>query len=154
MTVTYHHDRSTDRESLSEELRRARAEAKQLKSEFVAIGADLRALGAEELKLLRAETSEMMSATTRSLALGAGTLVAASLAAVFAALAITFAVATALPLWLSAFVTTALLVSLAIGCGVLARREFNRIRILPKRTLESIQEDVAWARNQMTFSAK
>src|SRR5918999_5467466 len=66
----------------------------------------------------------------------------------FLFLAVMFALALVLPLWAAALATTGLLAILAIGAGFIAYRQFRQVRLIPKRTVESVKEDVKWARSQ------
>jgi apolipoprotein N-acyltransferase len=72
----------------------------------------------------------------------------------FLFLAVMFALALVLPLWAAALATTGLLAILAIGAGFIAYRQFRQVRLIPKRTVESVKEDVKWARSQWNSNGK
>ena len=60
-----------------------------------------------------------------------------------------FALATVMPPWAAAFIVA---VVLAAGAGLLlnvGRKRLQEVHPKPKQTLESVKENVAWAKRQM-----
>jgi len=135
-------------------LRRGRAEVDRLRDEVREINDDLRVLAEKQATLARTEVREQVSLSTRALGFGAGAFGLANLAAVFVFLTIMFALWVATPMWVAALITTLLLVTCAAICGFVAYRMFKRISFTPKRTLDSLREDVTWVKQQLNFNAK
>ena len=125
-----------------------------MREEAMGIFADLQALARKEVQLAKAELSETVGFTTRSLAFGGAALLMALLTAVFVFVTVLFVLDTFMPLWAAALVTTLILGALTALAGFMALQQFKRISVVPKRTLESVREDVTWAKSQMSFSEK
>ncbi len=103
----------------------------------------------QEIALARAE---LMDRVAR---LGVGAvLVAAGAALLFAALlalaaAAILALALVLPPWAAALVVGAVLLLAGFGLVVKGRHDLAARGLLPRRTLKTLREDAAWAREQM-----
>jgi uncharacterized membrane protein YqjE len=149
VTTTY---QRTD--GISGQLRRGRDEVERLRDEVREINDDLRVLADKQAALAKTEVREQLSLSTRMLGLGAGALVFANLAAVFVSLTTMFALWVVTPMWVAALITTLLLVACAAFCGFVAYSMFKRLSFTPKRTLDSLREDVTWVKQQLNFSAK
>jgi len=149
VTTTY---QRTD--GISGQLQRGRDEAKRLQDEVREINEDLRVLAEKQAQLAKTEVQEQLSLSTRVLGFGASALVLANLAAVFVFLTIMFALWVVTPMWVAALITTLLLVTCAAICGFVAYSMFKRLSFTPKRTLDSLREDVTWAKQQLNFNAK
>ena len=106
-------------------------------------------LARREVELAKAE----LAAKGRSLGIGAGDLGAAGLVAVLALGALTatviLALAQAMDAWLAALIVTVVMAAVAAALGLAGR---NRIRAatppVPEQTVETVKEDVEWAKNQ------
>ena len=149
MTTTY---QRTD--GLGGQIRRGRDEVERLRDEVREINQDLRVLAEKQAALAKTEVREQLSLSTRVLGFGAGAFVFGTLAAVFVFLTIMFALWVVTPMWVAALITTLFLVSCAAICGFVAYRMFKRLSFTPKRTLDSLREDVTWAKQQLNFNAK
>jgi len=141
-------------DGISGQLRRGRDEVERLRGEVREINEELRVLAEKQTALAKTEVREQLSLSTRVLGLGAGAVVFANLAAVFVFLTIMFALWVVTPMWVAALITTLLLGSCAAICGFVAYRMFKRLSFTPKRTLDSLREDVTWAKQQLNFNAK
>jgi hypothetical protein len=112
------------------------------------VTSDLSTLMRQEFELAKAE----MKAEAGKAGKGAGMLGGAGFAgymlAIFASLALMFALDLAMPLW-----TAALLVAVLYGVvGYVlyskGRKELNKVDPTPRQTVETLKEDVQWAKNQ------
>lgn len=140
------------RDSLGDDLRRGRDEARGLGEEAGQIAQDLRDLLRSEVQLAKAETREQINLAIRSAIWGAVAALCALLALVFVALTIMFALWVVLPMWLSALIVTAGLFVIAGLAGLMAYARIKQISVVPKRTVSSLKEDVAWAKAQLKSS--
>ncbi len=141
-------------DQVQEQLRWSREEARTLGAQVGDIAADLRDLAALEARLARAEMKEQLALSARNIALGAGALLFSLLALTFAFLTVMFALWVALPMWAAALITTLILLGIAGTAGFLAYDGLRQVKVKPERTLQSIREDMAWARDQMRSSAR
>lgn len=116
---------------------------------FSQLGSELGTLIRQEIRLAQTEMSEkatMFGRGAAMLAIGAVVLYAGLLALL--ATAVIILAALGVPWWLSALVVTA--VVLLVGM-MLVQRGLERLRrtsLTPKQTVESIREDVQWAKEQ------
>src|SRR5690349_4900563 len=100
-------------------------EVSTLADEVSSLTDDFRALGRLEAELARAETKEQVRLLSRSAGFGAGAAGLAFFAALFSALTLMFVLYVFLPLWLSAFITTAILAVGAFMLYLSARSELK-----------------------------
>ena len=120
-----------------------------------ALTRDLSLLVRQELELAKAEMAEK----GRVAALGLGMIGGASLVALMAAGALTACAVLVLALFLPAWLA-ALLVAAALGATayLLAMRGRTEIRkagnLIPEQTIETIEEDVEWAKARATSARK
>jgi uncharacterized membrane protein YqjE len=142
------------REPLTEQLRRAPDDLRELGEEVAAIATELGVLVRKEGELARAELREEIGASMRALAFGGVAAVCALLTLVFAGLGLMFALDLAMPLWAAALITTGVAALTALLLGLLARASLKRATAGPQRTINSLKEDVTWARRQLNWSAK
>lgn len=147
-------ERSEDREPLFDQIRRGEEEVQRLRIDFIAIAEDVKLLARKETELARAEVREQVGHVKRGVMLGGVALVAAALGAVFLLVSVMLILDTFMPLWLAAPITTLGIGAVAVFAAAFAVQHFKRISLTPKRTMQSIREDVTWAKNQMRSSAK
>lgn len=138
------------RDGLGEDLRE---ETRGLGEEAGQIAQDLRNLLRSEVQLAKAETREQIQLAIRSAIWGAVAALCALLTLVFIALTSMFALWVVLPMWLSALIVTAGLFLIAGLAGLMAYARIKQISLVPKRTVDSLKEDVAWAKAQLKSSA-
>lgn len=137
----------TGQESLRDQLTRGREEVQQVRIDFMAIAGDVQVLARKEVELARAELSEQVAHVTRGAALGGVALVMALLTLVFVGITTMLVLDTFLPIWLAALITTLAVAAIAVIAGVVAMRQFKSISLTPKRTMQSIREDIQWVRS-------
>src|SRR4029079_12551455 len=93
---------------------------------------DMGVLAQKEMDLARAEMGESVSNLTRAVLWGAATVVLAGLMLIFAATTLMLALNEAFSLWLSALITTGVLLVLMSIAGVLMRMWIGRISVTPQ----------------------
>lgn len=138
--------------SLGAAWRRGRDEARGLGEETAGIAADLRSLLQSEVELAKAEMREQAGLAAKIAAWGAIALVMSMVMTVFVFLTVFFALDTVMPDWLAALVTTALLAVLAAFAGWMAYSRVKSMTVVPKKTIDSVKEDVRWAKGQLRSS--
>jgi len=120
-----------------------------------ALTRDLSLLVRQELELAKAEMAEK----GRVAALGLGMIGGASLVALMAAGALTacavLVLALFLPAWLSALLVAAALGATAYLLAMRGRTEIRKAgNLIPEQTIETIEEDVEWAKARATSARK
>lgn len=142
------------RQPVSEQLRQGRDELRGIREDVSGIVADVGELFAKELQLARAELQEQVG-FSRDIAIWGGVAaVAALLTLVFGALTLMFVLDLWMDTWAAALITAGVLLALTGLAAMLLMSKVKRLSIVPKRTVESVNEDVRWARSRMRFSAK
>jgi uncharacterized membrane protein YqjE len=122
---------------------------------FKQLSDDLSTLVRQELKLAQAEMTEK----GKRAGIGAGMFGGAGLVGLLAlgtlTACIVAALSTAMPVWLAALIVTAVYGAVA---GVLALTGKNRISAatppVPEQTVETVKEDVQWAKTQLPSGRK
>ena len=143
-----------ERPSLTERLRSTREEVSGLGAEVAEIASDLRLLAQKEVELGVAEVQEQIGYAAKGAGLGVVTFLLADMGAIFAFLTLMFALDTFLPLWAAALITTLLILVLAGLALAMTLSQFKKLSLKPRRFLNSLQEDMEWARTQMRSSAR
>ncbi len=136
-------------DGLADEWRRVRAEARSIGSAVAEVSDELRVLVRREGELASAEVADTISAARQVGMWGVLGALCGLMALLFVGLGLMYALSLALELWAAALITAGVF---ALGAGMalmLARRHLADANPIPRRTLESIQEDVKWAREQM-----
>jgi hypothetical protein len=131
------------------ELRRTAGELAALRESVAAIGSEVGELARRAGVLARAELRESFAVARPGSLCGAGAGVFGLIGLGFADLTLMFLLAVFLPLWLAAFIVTALMLGTAAWLGTRARAMFTDFQIVPTRTIASIEEDLRWAREQL-----
>lgn len=135
--------------SLKEQLRAARDEAMSMRGEAVGLIAEIQRLFLMEKDLAQAEMQQARSRAVQGAIMGGMAALFGLLTVIFLFLSIMFALETALPFWAAALVTTGIAALLALFTGVLAMQRIKKVSPMPRRAMQSIQEDISWARSQM-----
>jgi uncharacterized membrane protein YqjE len=136
------------------DIERGKDEFRAVQDDVASIVGELRELASKEMALARAELGEQLG-LSRDAAVAAGVAaVAALLTLTFAALTLMFALDEAMPLWLAALLTTAALALVVAAAAAVFRARSKRISVVPKKTLDSVNEDVQWARKQLHLNAR
>jgi flagellar motor component MotA len=109
---------------------------------------DLSTLMRQEFELAKAE----LRAEAKKAGKGAGSLGAAGflgyLAAIFASLTLMFVLDLFLPLWAAALIVTVLYGVIAYVLYSKGRKQLQTIDPTPRQTVETLKEDVQWAKDQ------
>jgi hypothetical protein len=103
----------------------------------------------QEIALARAELVDRaarMSSGAALVAIGAGLAFAALLALAAAAI---LAIALVLPAWAAALIVGGVLLAAALAFILKGRGDLAAKNLVPKRTIKTLREDAAWAREQM-----
>jgi hypothetical protein len=140
--------------SVREKLERGRDEFRHVRSDAAEIADDLRVLAQKEVELMRAEMGEQVTNFTRAIIWGVIAAILGLILLTFAFVSIMLALDTFMPLWAAALVSTGIALLLTATSAFLARAHVARITVMPKRTMRSVQEDVRWAKDQLTSSAR
>jgi nitrate/nitrite transporter NarK len=129
----------------SEETATSDASAGQLAGE---IAKDLSTLVRQEIALAKAELSQ--EAKTAGAAAGAfgGAGFAGYFVLVFASLAATWGLAELMPLGWAALIVAAVWAVIAAVLAVLGRKKLKAFNPKPERTIETVKEDVQWAKTR------
>jgi len=122
------------------------------------LASDLSVLVRQEFELLRSEMTDQLSQSGRRAGQGAGMLSAAAVCGLMALGTLTataiLLLALAFPPWLAALIVT---IGYGVGAGVAAIEGKRKLQELtppvPRQTIETVKEDVEWAKSQTT-SAK
>ena len=102
-----------------------------------------------ELRLARAEIQEEASKATRpAQALGAG-IVILLYALGFILLAVVCALSVVMTVWLAALLVGGFLALLGGALIFSGGKSLKQINLIPEKTVESLKEDVQWAKNQI-----
>ena len=101
-----------------------------------------------EGRLARAEIREDVRAAVRGVVPMAASFVAAWFGVMFALLAVVFALALIISYWAAA-VTAALLLIAAAVLYYRGRKRLRDARLTPLKTVESVKENIEWAKSQM-----
>ena len=101
-----------------------------------------------EVRLAKTEIlEEVAKAKSGTLMLGAG-VIAALFATAFLLLMAVYALALVVPNWAAAFIVGGLLAAVASVMVAAGMRQLNAVRPTPARTVETIKENVEWAKQQ------
>jgi uncharacterized membrane protein YqjE len=101
-----------------------------------------------EVRLAKTELrEEIIKAKSACILLGAGALCAIC-ALFFLLLACVYALALVLPTWAAALIVTAVLLVLAAATLRAGLSRFRRVHPVPDKTLNSVKENVQWAKQQ------
>jgi tetrahydromethanopterin S-methyltransferase subunit C len=150
---TYEQNRGNG-SGLGERIRGSRQEAREIGSEVADIAADLRVLATKEAELARAEIREGVQAYGRGAGFGAAAGIFAWLALLFACLGLMFGLDEVLPLWAAALITALILLVVTAILALVARSSFQQGSLVPNKAMNSVREDIKWARAQMNLNAK
>jgi uncharacterized membrane protein YqjE len=135
-------------------LERGRQEFREIRGDVSELADDLRTLAQKEAELARTEMGEQAGLAVRAAIWGGLAGISALLLLTFAFLTLMFGLNEAMDLWLAALVTTIVILALTAVAALMAYTRFRQISVVPKRTMHSVREDVAWARRQLNLNAR
>ncbi len=101
-----------------------------------------------ELRLARAEMTEKAQRAGKAGALMGGAAVGGLLAAMALVATCIAALALAMAVWLAALIMTVVLACVAAACFFAGRAKLRLLTPVPEQTVETLKEDVEWAKNQ------
>jgi uncharacterized membrane protein YqjE len=140
--------------SFGDQLRHTKDEATAVRGEISSIAAELAELLRMEAQLAKAETDEAKAHATKGATFGAVGGVFGFITAIFLFLTIMFGLDEVLPLWAAALVTTLIGLALTGIFMMMAKSEMKKFSPAPKRFMQSIQEDLRWAKTQLKSSVR
>jgi hypothetical protein len=135
-------------------LDRAREEANFFWSDISEIRGELQELAAKEGELLKAEVDEQKNILLRMLAFGATALTLGLIFDAFVFVTLMFVLDSWMDTWVAALITTLVVGALTAAAAYLAYQAFKQFSPVPRRTIESLKEDMQWARDLMTSTTR
>jgi hypothetical protein len=103
-----------------------------------------------EIRLAKAEMGEKAQRAGKAGGLMGGAALCGLLAAICLTTTFVAAMATAMPLWLAALLMCLFLVCIAAACYYGGRAKLKDVNAVPQRTLDSMRENLQWAKHRMT----
>jgi uncharacterized membrane protein YqjE len=140
-------------ESLGDQFRRGRDEARSIGEEFAGIAGDMRQLARSEVELAKAEMREQVRLVIRAATWGAVAAVVALIALGLAFVTLRDVLDLWMPTWVASLVSLGVALLIAAIGGWLAYRRIKQVTVVPKKTMSSVKEDVQWAKDQLRSSA-
>lgn len=110
------------------------------------ITADFSTLFRKELELAKEEVSEILRSKLRAVAVGVAGLVLVALLMPMLLFTLVEVLAVWLPRWAASGIVTLVVILFAAVAFLLAKRWFGS-KFLPEKTIQSIKEDVQWAKD-------
>lgn len=102
-----------------------------------------------EFQLAKTEIKEEASKARKPVALIGAGVVLALYAGGFVLLAIVYALGTIMASWLAALIVGAALAVFGMAFISTAKNKLKQVNMVPKRTAETLKEDVEWAKKQI-----
>jgi uncharacterized membrane protein YqjE len=109
---------------------------------------DLSTLMRKEVELAKVEIKEEATKAGKASGMLAGAGLVGYLVLVFLALALMFALDAIMPIGWAALITAVILGAVAAVLFVLGKKQFARVNPKPEQTVETLKEDVQWAKNR------
>ena len=103
----------------------------------------------KEVELAKIEMTEAVSSRAKGIGMMAAAGVAALFALVFLAAAGSAALDLVLPTWAARLIVAGVFVLIGVGVFLAGRRAMSATSVTPKRTQETLKEDVKWAKQQI-----
>jgi uncharacterized membrane protein YqjE len=101
-----------------------------------------------EVRLAKAEIREEVAVAKSSMVLLGGGALTAIFSLLFSLLTVVYSLALVMPSWAAALIVGAALAVVATLMLTAGLRRFKQIRRTPERTIETIKENVEWAKQQ------
>ena len=112
------------------------------------VTSDLSTLMRQEVELAKVEIKEEATKAGKASGMLAGAGAVGYLVLVFLSLALMFALDAAMPIGWAALLTAVILGIVAGVLFVLGRNKFKQVNPKPEQTVETLKEDVQWAKNR------
>lgn len=109
---------------------------------------DLSTLMRQELELAKVELRQEATKTGKAAGLFGGAGLAGWMVALFASMALMWTLGAAMPLGWAALIVTVLWAIAAAVMFTQARAKMRAVRPVPEQTVQTLKEDVQWAKNQ------
>src|SRR5579884_233493 len=115
---------------------------------FSELTQEMTTLVRQEVALAKTEMADKVAKMRRDLILMAvgGLLALAGFMTLIATVII--ALALVMPLWLAALIVTVIVLGLGLALLIYARDNLMQINMVPKQTVQTVKEDVQWAKEQ------
>jgi uncharacterized membrane protein len=117
---------------------------------FADLTRDMSTLLRQEMQLAKTEMTQKVASLGRNIAFLAVAATLAMLALQVLCATAILALALVVAAWLAALIVAGVLVLLAIIFALVALHSFKKASIAPRQTMETIREDVRWAKHQMS----
>ncbi len=122
---------------------------------FNELSTELSELMRQELQLARAEMTEKGKQVGIGVGMFGGAGIVALLAAGTLSACLIAALAKALDIWLAALIVTAIYVAVAGALALIARKRVSKSTPpVPEQTVETMKEDVQWAKTQLPSGSR
>jgi uncharacterized membrane protein YqjE len=135
-------------------MERGRRDATDIAHETAEIVRELRLLARSEVELAKAELGDQAASAKQAALWGVAATVLVVMTLIFLPITLMFVFDTFMPRWAAAMLTTVLLAAGAATAGLTAKRFYDEISVVPRRTAASLREDVQWAREQLMSIVK
>ncbi len=112
------------------------------------VTSDLSTLMRQEFELAKAEMKAEASKAGKGAGMLGGAGFAGYMLAIFASLALMFALDLAMPTWAAALIVAVLYGVVGFVLYSKGRKELKKVDPTPRQTVETLKEDVQWAKNQ------
>jgi uncharacterized membrane protein YqjE len=112
------------------------------------VTSDLSTLMRQEVELAKVEIKEEATKAGKASGMLAGAGAVGYLVLVFLSLALMFALDQVMPIGWAAVITAVVLGIVAAVLFVLGRKQFRQVNPKPEQTVETLKEDVQWAKNR------
>jgi len=141
-------DRPASGSSAAEYTTAADVEDQSVGSLLGRVTSDLSTLMRQEVELAKVEIKEEATKAGKASGMLAGAGAVGYLVLVFLALALMFALDQVMPIGWAALITAVVLGIIAAVLFVLGRKRFRQVNPKPEQTVETLKEDVQWAKNR------
>lgn len=126
---------------------------------FKRFAADMSLLMRQEFTLLRSEMIDKGKRAGAQVGQGAGMLSAATVCGLLALATLTTTIilllAQVMPAWVAALIVTAVYGVVAVVAAIAGKRKFDDLRApVPSETVETVKEDVEWAKTRMSSARR
>ena len=112
------------------------------------VTSDLSTLMRQEFELAKAEMKQEAGKAGKGAGMLGGAGFAGYMLAIFASLALMFALDLVMPLWAAALIVAVLYGVVGYVLYSKGRKELAKVDPTPRQTVETLKEDVQWAKNQ------
>jgi phage shock protein PspC (stress-responsive transcriptional regulator) len=112
------------------------------------IAANVQGIIRAEIRLARTETKEEITVLRGAAGMMAGGAIASLFTVSLLLLTILFALSIVMPLWAAALLLFLVMTVVSFTLLILGKRRLKAVQTTPKKTIETIKENVQWVKNQ------